>query len=75
MAHDRYRLVQIQEAATNTRSNDVVRVIYETDEFWAMFDIDEWAKEHLGADAEMIEVSKEGAIQFWLVLVPVAGTA
>ena len=53
----------------------MVRVIYETDEFWAMFDIDEWAKEHLGADAEMIEVSKEGAIQFWLVLVPVAGTA
>lgn len=40
-----------------------------------MFDIDEWAKTHLGADDDEIEISKEGAIQLWLIFIPVAGTA
>lgn len=53
----------------------MVRVIFESDEFYRMFDIDDWARENFGADEEMIEVSKEGAIQFWLIFVPVAGTA
>lgn len=43
-----------------------------------MFDLDQWekfARDELDATDEMIEVSKEGAMQLWLIFIPVAGNA
>lgn len=55
---------------------DVARVVFEVEEFWAMFEKEaDFARETLELPEEAIEAGVEAGIRVWLMFVPVAGNA